>query len=345
MATVGTALPTLADWAKLHSETGDMTQRVAEYMATTNETIIDIPWQPGNLATGDMVALRTQLPTATTTRVNQYVGSSHSGYQTEINSTARIESWLDVDASLVELSDNPMQFLWNESLGHQQAQTQELSRLLFNGSAAIETEFKGLYARYNALDADGPYTVLSAGADSDTDLTSIWLITWGADTCYGIYPKNSKAGLQIIDHGKVVNQLTASSAVTNLEVYKQHFLWNCGISIKDPRYVVRGCNIDVSELATASPQDLILLMIRMIEAVPSQQALTQVVNPEAARGPLPRASFYMNKTVRTWLRNQIRTETNVDLSIDTVAGQRVLTFDGIPVRVDAAITNAETVVT
>ena len=51
--------------------------------------------------------------------------------------------------------------------------------------------------------------------------------------------------------------------------------------------------------------------------------------------------IYGNKTVLTALRQQIRKSNNVHLSLDEVAGKRVLTFDGVPVRRVDAIHNQE----
>lgn len=343
MATLGSDFVTLADWASVHKGDGGLLPKVVEYMATTRELVMDIPWMEGNLPTGDMVAMRTSLPTVSTRALNTYTAATKGGYSTETNSTAIIEAWMKHDAKLVEMSKNPMQYLYTESLGHQQAMTQECSRLLFNGSAGNELEFKGFYERYATLDSDGPFTVLNGGAGTDSDLTSIWLICWGPDTCYGIYPSGSTMGLSIDDKGKVTDRITVNGVVKQMDIYESKFTWDCGITIKDPRFVIRCANIDVSEIHLAtSYQAIIDKMIDMIEAVPSQQALTQVINPESARGPLPRASFYMPRTVRSALRKQIRKDSNVNLTLDTVAGQRVLSFDGIPVRVDDTITSGET---
>jgi hypothetical protein len=59
---------------------------------------------------------------------------------------------------------------------------------------------------------------------------------------------------------------------------------------------------------------------------------------------LGRAVFYGNRTISSYLRRQITNTNNVRISMDEVAGKRVLNFDGIPFRRNDAITNAEAVV-
>jgi hypothetical protein len=56
---------------------------------------------------------------------------------------------------------------------------------------------------------------------------------------------------------------------------------------------------------------------------------------------LGRPVIYCNKTVRTWLRIMMNEKSNVHLSLDEVAGKKVLSFDGIPVKRCDKILNTE----
>ena len=56
---------------------------------------------------------------------------------------------------------------------------------------------------------------------------------------------------------------------------------------------------------------------------------------------LGRAVFYGNRTISSILRRQITNTSNVRLSMDEVAGKRVMSFDGIPFRRNDAILNTE----
>ncbi len=98
--------------------------------------------------------------------------------------------------------------------------------------------------------------------------------------------------------------------------------------VADWRYVVRICNIDVSNLISGSgAADLVSLMVEASEIVPSLK--------------MGKAAWYCNRTVRTALRKQIIAKSNVNLTWDSVAGKRVLAFDEIPVRRCDAILSTE----
>jgi len=59
---------------------------------------------------------------------------------------------------------------------------------------------------------------------------------------------------------------------------------------------------------------------------------------------LGRCVFYGNRTISSILRRQITNTSNVRISMDEVAGKRVLSFDGIPFRRNDAILNNEALV-
>jgi hypothetical protein len=60
---------------------------------------------------------------------------------------------------------------------------------------------------------------------------------------------------------------------------------------------------------------------------------------------LCRPVFYCNRDVRSFLRQQIVAKTvNSTLTMDTVAGKRVVAFDGVPVKRCDAILKTEAVV-
>jgi hypothetical protein len=115
--------------------------------------------------------------------------------------------------------------------------------------------------------------------------------------------------------------------------YRTHYKWDIGVSVRDWRYVVRIPNIDISNLtkdASGSSANLIDLMVQALEKVPNLG--------------LGRATFYGNRTISSFLRRQITNANNVNISMDEVAGKRVMTFDGIPFRRNDALLNTEAAV-
>jgi hypothetical protein len=199
------------------------------------------------------------------------------------------------------------------------------------GNTAINPErFMGLAPRFNSLSAENGQNIISAGG-AGADNTSIWLVVWGKKTVHGLYPKGSKAGLQMRDLGE--DTLTDADG-GKYQGYRSHYKWDPGLSVRDWRYVVRIANIATGSLTknAASGADLVDLMTQAIELLPEGYA--------AAGRPV----FYCNRTIRSYLRRQIRNKDNVNLTLETIAGKKVVAFDGIPVRRVDAILNTEAAV-
>ena len=189
--------------------------------------------------------------------------------------------------------------------------------------------FTGLAPRFNSLSAQNADNIVNAsGAGSDN--TSIWLCVWGPQTGFGIYPKGSQAGLQMTDKGQVTIE-NVDGAGGRMEAYRTHYRWDAGLTIRDWRYFVRIANIDISDLNTlANTKNLITWMTQASERIPSFG--------------MGRAVWYVNRTIREKLRLGIQEKISSNLTWETVAGKRVMTFDDIPVRRTDALLNTETVV-
>lgn len=114
-------------------------------------------------------------------------------------------------------------------------------------------------------------------------------------------------------------------------VYRDHWMWDCGIALKDWRYAVRICNIDISDLAGGTPADLIDFMEQAEETIPDN---------------LGRRAFYMNRRVRRFLRKQYRTDVTSGggLTYENVGGKRVTMFGETSVRITDALTMTEATV-
>jgi hypothetical protein len=153
------------------------------------------------------------------------------------------------------------------------------------------------------------------------------LCVWGNQTGHGIYPKGSIGGLQMTDKGQVTIENVDGNG-GRMEGYRTHYRMDAGLTIRDWRYFVRIANIDVSSLNTlANTKDIISWMIQASERI-----------PEMGKG---RAAFYMNRRLREKLRLGILEKVSTNLTFETVAGERVMTFDDIPVRRTDALINTE----
>lgn len=319
MATLSAANPTLLDLAKMTDPDGKIAQ-IVEILNETNEILDDMSFVEGNLQTGHRTTIRTGIPEPTWRKLYGGV-QPNKGTTTQVtDSCGMLEAYAEVDKALADLNGNTAEFRLSEDRTHLEGMNQAVADALFYASETTAPEkFTGLAPRFNSTTAaNGENIVLGGG--SDTDNTSIWLVVWGPNTVHGIVPKGSKAGLQMTDKGQVTIE-SIDGAGGRMEAYRTHYRWDVGLSVRDWRYIVRIPNIDKSLLSknAATGADLIDLMTQAIEKIPSLG--------------MGRPVFYCSRTIRSFLRRQIANKvTNSTLAMDTVAGKRVVTFDGIPVK-------------
>jgi len=180
---------------------------------------------------------------------------------------------------------------------------------------------------YSSLSASDEIStnVLNAGG-TGSDNASIYLIGHGLNKVYCAFPKGSVAGLQHEDNGR----FDFNDDNGQLKVYQHTLQWKSTLVVQDWRFCVRICNIDVSDLAGGSAADLPELMIEAMDLLPN----------------LDNACFYMNRKVRTALRQQTRNDviSGGGLTFDTVAGKKVAHFDEVPVKRVDALLNTEAAV-
>jgi len=327
MAALSTINPTLLDVTKRLDPDGKI-DAIAEILTQTNEVLEDMAWQEGNLPTGHRTTIRTGLPTPTWRKLYGGVQSTKSTTAQITDSTGMMEAYAEVDKALADLNGNSAAFRLSEDRAHIEGMNQEFASTLFFGNEGTEPEaFTGFAPRFNSTSAANGENVISAGG-SGSDNNSIWLVAWGPNTCHGIYPKGSVGGMYMEDKGNVTVE-NIDGLNGRAEAYRTHYRWDCGLTVRDWRYVVRIPNVDLSNLTknAASGADLIDLMTQAIEQLPS---LT-----------LGKPVFYVSRKVKSFLRRQIMNKVaNSTLTMEQVAGKMVTMFDGIPVkRVDALAAN------
>jgi hypothetical protein len=341
MATNGGIALNLIDWAKRVGPDGGI-QTIVELLNQTNDILGDMLWMEGNLPTGHRTTVRTGLPSATWRLLNGGVNPSKSTTAQLDEACGMLEAYSEVDKDLAELNGDINAFRLSEAQAFIEAMNQSMAQTLLYGDTTVNPErFLGLHARFNTISgATNAVNVLDGGG-TGSDNTSVWLVGWGANSISGIFPKGSKAGLTHEDLGLVTVETATGITGGRMRAYRDHWQWKCGIALKDWRYVVRLCNIDVSDLVgssgTQNAQQLINQMSRMLDRVPSFGLCKPV--------------FYMNRTVFSLLRVQALAKSNAALSIESALDQfgnpvkGNLAFMGIPIRRVDQILNSEARIT
>ena len=338
MATLSTSNLTLADWAK-RSDPDGRVPIVAELLSQSNEILDDCVFKEGNLPTGERVVIRTGLPGVYWRALNQGIPSTKSTTAQIDEACGILEARSEVDKDLAMLNGNTAQFRLSEDTAFLEAMNQTQAETLFYGNPGTDPKkFLGLAPRYSSLSADNAVNILSAGG-SGSDNASVYLVVWGDNTVYCPFPKGSKAGLTHEDLGE---QTVYNSDGTRLQAFATRYQWKNGLVVKDWRYVVRICNIDISDLlgqtstqASTASTALIKLMARALYRIPNMA--------------MGRAAFYMNRTVHSGMAISALDKSQSVLSIQEGlsqfgSAQSYLSFLGVPLRRVDALLNTESAV-
>jgi len=338
MATLSNSNLTLADWAK-RSDPDGRVPIVAELLSQSNEILDDCVFKEGNLPTGERVVIRTGLPGVYWRALNQGIPSTKSTTAQIDEACGILEARSEVDKDLAMLNGNTAQFRLSEDTAFLEAMNQTQAETMFYGNPGTDPKkFLGLAPRYGDLSADNAVNILSAGG-SGSDNASVYLVVWGDNTVYCPFPKGSKAGLTHEDLGE---QTVYNSDGTRLQAFATRYQWKNGLVVKDWRYVVRICNIDISDLlgststqASTASTALVKLMARALYRIPNMA--------------MGRAAFYMNRTVHSGLSIAAMDKSQSVLAIQEGlsqfgSAQSYLSFLGVPLRRVDALINTEAAV-
>lgn len=332
---------TLLDFAKSLDPDGK-TSTVVELLNQTNEILTDMMFIEGNLPTGHRTTIRTGLPTAIWRQLYQGVPASKSARAQVDDTCGMLETRAEVDKDIADMNGNTTEFRLSEAQAFLEAMNQAFGLTLWYGNTAVNPErFTGFAPRYSSLSAGNAQNIIDAGGTGSNN-TSVWLIVWGKNTVTGIFPKGSKAGITHEDLG-LIDAFDPSN--NRYRAYADHWQWKGGISLRDWRYVVRICNINVTDLVAQTGTQLptaataiMKLMIRAMARIPAMGMGTAV--------------FYSNRTVKEFLAIAALDKSNTALSIQDAVNQfgqvapgsvnnGTVKFFGIPMRTSDQLLNTE----
>lgn len=335
---------TLLDVASRQDPTGKPAL-IAEILTATNPILSDMHWSEGNLTTGERTTVRTGLPSVAFRAINAGVPRSKSTVAQVDEGAAELVGQHSVDRSLAILyGAGPEAYRLSEAGPFMEAMNETMATTLFYGNArANPKEFTGLAPRFNSLSGFNAKQIIDAGGTGSTN-RSIWLIVWGENTVKGIYPRGSKGGLMHLDttanrnpgpDGYPTGDYTPDANGNRYLVYNDHYQWNCGLAVKDYRFIIRIANLDYTLLTKnqTTGADIQDLMVQALE------------NIQSTEGAGRRAMFYAPRLVTGMLRRQMLSTKQAFLSWDEIGGRKIMSFQGVGIqRTDALEVNEARVV-
>lgn len=323
MATIADSRLTLADWAKRLDPNGNIDKTVIPTLAEQNPILDHMPWLECNNGTTHRSTLHGRLPQPSWRVINRGIAATKGSTRQIEDVTASLEDLFELDKDLAALNDNDPDFRWSEAELHLEGMNQAMATALFYEDTSTNPErILGFGPRYSQL---SNAQVLNAGG-TGSDLTSVWLVVWGKKTAHGIFPKGTIAGLQ---HDYSTELVTLTDADGNkFRGYEDWFEWKCGLTVRDPRAIVRIANCESAGTANTLTIDLLL------------QAANKIKHKNIGTPVI-----YMNETMKTRLDIVSRTDTNVYLVPETVHGRSYLRFQEFTIHVVDAIVDTESALT
>jgi hypothetical protein len=326
MAGVNGTFPSILDVAKTIDPQGKPAAAI-EMLAQNNPLLAESVWKEGNLPTGHRYTARTALPSVTWRRMNEGVNFGKAKNDQVDETCGQMAAMGAVDKETLKLyGAGGAAYRLNQQKGFLQAFNNELETGFFYHSIKTNPEkIQGLAPRLDATTNPWGSQILKLdGSASGNDQTSIWLIGWGLDTVFAMYPKGSSAGIEHTDMGEqLVDDGTGKKFVGMVDSWA----WKCGLCVEDARYLVRIANVDTGNLTSAN----LTLIYGMVDATYMVQDLRNA-----------RFAFYCNRTVARFLHKQaIAGTTQSTLAIEKIGGEAVTTLLGIPIRRTDALLNTE----
>jgi len=310
MATL-TSYYSLVEQQKRIDASGNQAKIVEVLNRNIGQILAEAPWMPSNDIWTHKTTRRGSLPSGSRRKLNQRIAQSTSSTTEIMDVIEMIEDYSDADVALVDSMPSPAMFrggevdAFIEGLGQTVA-----SDVLYGDSNADPDGMHGLAARMGTL--DGRFVIGASGTGDD--VTSIYVVTWSPDMCHMIYPKNmaSNLGVQHTDKG----QVTSETADGLYEVYRDHYVIRCGLSVRDPRAIGRIANIESSGSTNIFDEDDLIALVN---------------NMKIGAG----TRIYVNDTISTQMQIRMKDKANVNYTQDSgdgLSAMPLMRFQGIPIR-------------
>jgi hypothetical protein len=297
-----------------------------DLLSKQNALLEDMVWRAGNLETGDKFRIVAGLPGVSWRSIGQGVVATRSTQKIVTETCSLLEAVSELDKELVDLATNKEFFRAEESNAFLESMAIKLSTELWYGTRDADYRgIMGLAERFSNLTGPANKQIVDAGG-TGADNSSIWIVVWGDHSVTGIYPKNTRAGLeQVASNGAI--DLTDPDNNGTYQGYRDRFKWRVGLEVRDYREVVRICNIDVPALSGTAGADLLMLLNR---------ATNRIHNLATGRPVI-----YMNRDVKEAWEMQLLKKQNMALTIDSATGKITTAYKGIPIKVDDNLLSTE----
>lgn len=225
---------------------------IAEILSKSRPCLQHAVFVEANEMFSNVTTQRYSLPAGSWRKFNAGVAAESSQTKQIRDQIGMLESYAEHDQKLVDSMPNPSQFRNDENVAFIEGLAQTMSTQLFYGNALVDPEkWTGLAPRMATLNSK----TIQGCSGTGSDVSSIYLVQWRADRVHMIYPRGSSAGLKHEDLGKAT-KVDSNGAMW--EVYRDHFTWDAGLVVRNPRAIARIANMEVTGSSNIFDEDVLI---------------------------------------------------------------------------------------
>ena len=341
--------PTLLDVASRTDANGNI-PRVAALLSQKLSLLKSLAFVEANERTSHMFVFQTSIPSGSWRQYNYGVASSKGTTAKSRVSVGMLEDYSVVDRALAEHTGNVEKFRRSEDVAFLEGMGQTIENTAFYGNTAnTPAAFQGLSTFYNTINtakAQNAANVINGGG-TGTSNTSLWMLGFGPQSIYGIYPAGSNAGLDFEDKSDV--RAAYDSVGNQYEAYTGWFRHQIGLVPEDWRYGARIANIDTTSAGLAGPNalDIFATLAQLQFLFPALTSGTSgITDSDAPEGePGVQTKIITNRTLMHWAQIQAMRNKGVLLRVEDYAGVVTDNWRGLPWVISDQLVNTESTLT
>jgi hypothetical protein len=294
----------------------------AEVLEETNEVIQDLVWTEANNKMTHIGTVRNSDPEGEIRDFNAGTSRAASTRERIEDVIVQIERYSEPDKKLLDMMGSPDAYRADEARSITEGMGKQMVNKIFYGNNATnQADMTGIQPRLGTVDSVRVWNTGGTGSD----VSSIYGVIWGLDTCHMVYPTGTQVGIGVTDHGEQT-VLDPADSTKQFQAYRTHFTMDFGLHVRRPDSLIRIANIETAGSSSTFNEDLLI----------------KALNKAYMRGI--RMVLYVNDTIYSQMQIRMKDKANVNFSWSNAFGENTLTFMGRPVRMVDKITNTETAI-
>lgn len=324
----------------LNFGSGGKSDVLINMLSQANPMLEDCVWMQGNLETGHRFKITDGLPEVQYRSINEGIIATRGTQKDIVETCSLLESVSEIDKELIDIAEDKGIARLTESAAHIESLGNTFAKEMWYGSRVVDhRSIVGLAQSYANLNGPAKRQIIDAGGTA-TNNASIWLIVWGQRGLHGIYPKNTRSGIEHIS-SDVIDIIDPENNGT-YQGYRDRFKWRVGLCLKDYRQVGRIANIDMNDVwsygtANDTSPNLVQLLLRLTHRINRLGNWNAQDNTVFSGKPV----IYMNRSLKEAYEVQLMDKQNLALTIDAATGAITTSFKGIPIKVDDSLLETE----